>query len=147
MKMDQKIHSMVVLSELSSLFVKISIKLLLRNLLNDMMHAKWLCHALTQEISRTSKIRYTLVKFSFITKKHKEAVPNVEFTVWQNQRYPASTTHILEKFSNFCSKIEIFVAFHIYFASNITLVLRVMISNKFYYYVQTAKVNSKDVSC
>ena len=43
MKMDQKIHSMVVLSELSSLFVKISISvdaLLLRNLLNDMMHAK-----------------------------------------------------------------------------------------------------------
>ena len=65
-----------------------------------------------------------------------------------NPWYPVSTTHILQKCSNFCCKIEIFVAFHIYlFGSNITLVLRFMISNKFYYYVQTSKVNSKDVSC
>ena len=63
-----------------------------------------------------------------------------------NQRYPASTTHILQKSSDFCFKIEFFVAFHIYFASNITLALRFMISNKFYF-VQTAKVNSEDVSC
>ena len=53
---------------------------------------------------------------------------------------------ILQKFPNFCCKIEIFVAFHLHFASNITLVLRFKISNKFYNYVQTAKVNSKDVS-
>ena len=53
---------------------------------------------------------------------------------------------ILQKCSNSCFKIEFFVAFHLYFASNITLVLRFKISNKFYYYVQTAKVNSKDVS-
>ena len=53
---------------------------------------------------------------------------------------------ILQKFSNFCCKIEIFVAFHIYFASNITLMLRFMISNTFYN-IQTANVNSKDLSC
>ena len=42
MKMSKKTHSMVVLSELSSLFVKISISdaLSLRNLFNDMMHVK-----------------------------------------------------------------------------------------------------------
>ena len=37
------------MSELSSLFVKVSIcdALSSSNLLNDMMHAKWMCHALT----------------------------------------------------------------------------------------------------
>ena len=42
MKMSEKTHSMVVLSELSSLFMKISIydALSLLNLFNDMMHAK-----------------------------------------------------------------------------------------------------------
>ena len=52
MKMSQKTHSMVVLFELSSLFVKISIcdALPLCNLLNDMMHAKWMCHDLTRGI-------------------------------------------------------------------------------------------------
>ena len=44
----------------------------------------------------------------------------------------ASATHILQKFSNFCCKIEIFVAFHTHFASNITLLLRLMITNKFF---------------
>ena len=63
-----------------------------------------------------------------------------------NQRYPASTTHILQKFSNFWCKTKFFVAFHLYLASNITLVLRFMISSKFYY-VQTAKVKYKDASC
>ena len=67
-------------------------------------------------------------------------------SVKSNQRYPVSTTHILQKFSDFCCKIETSAAFHIYFASNITLVLRFMISNKFYC-IQTAKVNSIDVSC
>ena len=51
----KKTHSMDVLSELSSLFVKISIcDDSSRNLFNDMMHAKWMCHALTQGI-RTIK--------------------------------------------------------------------------------------------
>ena len=42
MKMSEKTHSMVVLFELSSLFVKILIcdALSSRNLFNDMMHAK-----------------------------------------------------------------------------------------------------------
>ena len=42
MKMSQKTRSMVLLTELSSLFVKISIcdALMSRNLFNDMMHAK-----------------------------------------------------------------------------------------------------------
>ena len=55
---------MVVFSELFSLFVKISIcdALLSRNLLNNMMHA-----------SATAD--------KFITRKHKEAVSNVEITV------------------------------------------------------------------
>ena len=55
----KKTHSMVVLSELSSLFVKISISdaLLSRNLFNDMN--KWMCHALTQGI-RTIK---TFIKY------------------------------------------------------------------------------------
>ena len=49
----------------------------------------------------------------------------------------------------FCCKIEIFEKIKWFFASNIhhMLVLRFMISNKFYY-VETVKVlNSKDVSC
>ena len=52
----KKTHSMVVLSELSSLFVELSIcdALSLRNLFNDMMDAKWMCHALTKGI-RTIK--------------------------------------------------------------------------------------------
>ena len=83
-----------------------------------------------------------------LSKKHKEAVLNAAFTVTKykllNQRYPASTTHILQKFSNFCHKIKIFVAFHI-LASNITLVLRFITSDKFY--VQIAKADSKDLSC
>ena len=47
MKVSKKAHIMVVLSELSSLFVKISIcdALSLHNLFTD-MHAKWMCHAL-----------------------------------------------------------------------------------------------------
>ena len=42
----KKTHSMVVLSELSSLFVKISIcdALSLRNMFNDMMLAKWMSY-------------------------------------------------------------------------------------------------------
>ena len=62
-----------------------------------------------------------------------------------NQRYNHQLG-IFQKFSNFCCKIEIFVPFHSYFASNITLVLRFKISNKYYFYSQTANVNSKDVS-
>ena len=62
-----------------------------------------------------------------------------------NQRYNHQLG-IFQKFSNFCYKIEIFVPFHSYFASNITLVLRFKISNKYYFYSQTANVNSKDVS-
>ena len=48
--MSKKTHSMVVFSELSSLFVKISIfdALPSRNLFNDMMHAKRMCHTFTQ---------------------------------------------------------------------------------------------------
>ena len=85
-----------------------------------------------------------------ITRKHKEAESKTEFIVTKykllNTWYPASTSHILEKFSHFYCKIEIFVAFHRYFAFNITLVLRFMMRNKFYY-VQTANVNSKNASC
>ena len=59
-------------------------------------------------------------------------------------RDPTSTSHILQKSSNFCCKINIFEKIKWFFASNITLVLRFMISNKFYY-VQTGKVvNSKN---
>ena len=109
-----------------------------------------MCHALTlKELERfkLSPSTKSATIDKFITKKHKEAVSNIELTVTiLNQKYPASTTHILQKFSNFYCKIEIFVAFYTYFASNITLVLRFMISNKFYY-VQTAKVNSEDVIC
>ena len=39
-----------------------------------------------------------------------------------NQRYPASTTHILKKISNFCGKIEFFEKIKWFCASNITLV-------------------------
>ena len=61
MKMSQKTHIMVVLPKLSSLFVKTSMcdALSLCNLFNDMMHAKWMCHALTQGI-RTIK---TFIKY------------------------------------------------------------------------------------
>ena len=61
MKMSEKTHSMVVLSELSSLFMKISIydALSLLNLFNDMMPAKWMCHALSHGI-RTIK---TFIKY------------------------------------------------------------------------------------
>ena len=69
-------------------------------------------------------------------------------SLWQNikSKVPIINYLYFTKISDFCCKIEIFVPFHIYFASNITLVLRFMISKKFYY-DQTAKVNSKDVSC
>ena len=68
------IASMVVLPELSSLFVKISIcnALLSRNLFNDMMHTKWMCYALTQGIKTIKTfIKYTksATVDKFITKK------------------------------------------------------------------------------
>ena len=156
--MSQKTHSMVVLSELSSLIVNISIciALSLLSLFNDMMHAKWTYHALTQGI-RTIK---TFIKFKKRyclsinlsqknTREQLSLLSNVEFTVTKqkplNQRYNPQLG-ILQKFSNFCCKIETFLVFHLYFASNITLLLRFRTSNKFYYYAQSAKVNSKDVS-
>ena len=48
----KKTHSMDVLSELSSSFVKISIcdALLSCNMFNNVMHAKWMCYTLTQGI-------------------------------------------------------------------------------------------------
>ena len=48
MKMSKKTYSMVVFSELSSLFVKMSIcdAFSLYNLFDDDMHALWMCHAL-----------------------------------------------------------------------------------------------------
>ena len=94
--MSEKTHSMVVLFELSSLFVKILIcdALSSRNLFNDMMHAKWMCHVLTQGI-RTTK---TFIKYK---KCNCQTVSNVEFSMAKktlNQGYPASTTHILQNF-------------------------------------------------
>ena len=77
-----------------------------------MMHTKWTCHALTQGI-RTIK---TFIKYKkatadkFFTKKQEISVE-----CWDHcdeiktiQRHPAPTTHILQKFSNVCCKIEIF---------------------------------------
>ena len=69
--MSKKTHIMVLLSELSNLFLKISIRdaLLSHDLFND----KWLCHVLTQGI-RAIK---TFIKYKsatpdkFITKKYK----------------------------------------------------------------------------
>ena len=82
------IQGMVVLSELSNLFVNISIcyALLMRNLFNDMMHAKWMCHASTQGI-RTIKtfIKYKKCYFQKV-QKHKGAVSNVS-SLWQNKTY------------------------------------------------------------
>ena len=141
--MSRKTHSVVVSFELSSLFVKISIcdALSSRNLFN-MMHAKWMCHALTQgvwSIKTFIKYKKCYCRYKFVTKKHKGS--SVKWWVHCDKiktvksKVPASTTHILKKFSNFCCKIEIFVAFHISFTSNITLVLGFMISNKFYYYM------------
>ena len=48
----KKTHSMDVLSELSSSFVKISIcdAFLSRNMFNNVMHAKWMCYTLTQGV-------------------------------------------------------------------------------------------------
>ena len=67
MKMSQKTHIMVVLPKLSSLFVKTSMcdALSLCNLFNDMMHAKWMCHALTQGIIQ----KVLLFVNKFINKK------------------------------------------------------------------------------
>ena len=50
--MNKKAQSMVVFFELSSLFVKISIcdAFSSPNSFNDVMHAKWMYHALTQRI-------------------------------------------------------------------------------------------------
>ena len=75
MKMSRKTHSVVVSFELSSLFVKISIcdALSSRNLFN-MMHAKWMCHALTQgvwSIKTFIKYKKCYCRYKFVTKKHK----------------------------------------------------------------------------
>ena len=75
MKMSRKTHSGVVSFELSSLFVKISIcdALSSRNLFN-MMHAKWMCHALTQgvwSIKTFIKYKKCYCRYKFVTKKHK----------------------------------------------------------------------------
>ena len=76
---------MVVFSELFSLFVKISIcdALLSRNLFNNMMHAKWMCYALLKELEnlKLSSSTRSATADKFITRKHKEAVSNVEITV------------------------------------------------------------------
>ena len=148
MKMSQKTHIMVVLPKLSSLFVKTLIcdALLWCNLFNDMMHTKWICHALTQGI-RTIKtfIKYKkccCLSINLSIKKNTRKQCQMLSLLWQNKNLNQRYKHqlgILQKFSNFCCNIEIFVAFHLYFASNITLVLRFKISNKFYHYVQTAK--------
>ena len=86
MKMCKKTHSMVVLSKLSSLFVKISIcdALSLLNLFNDTMHAKWMCHALTQgirTIKASIKYKKCYCRYIYHRKKHKKVMLNVEFTV------------------------------------------------------------------
>ena len=96
-----------------------------------------MCHALTPGIrTKLSSSTKSATVDKFIAKTHKEGVSNLEITVKKkkllNQKYPASSPHILQKFSNSCCKIEIFIAFHLYFTSNITLVLRFMIRNKFY---------------
>ena len=75
MKMSRKTHSVVVSFELSSLFVKMSIcdALSSRNLFN-MMHAKWMCHALTQgvwSIKTFIKYKKCYCRYKFVTKKHK----------------------------------------------------------------------------
>ena len=59
--MSRRTHSMVVFSKLSKFFLKILVCCALpsRNLFNDMMHAKWMCHSLTQGI-RTIK---TFIKY------------------------------------------------------------------------------------
>ena len=86
MKMSQRTQSMVLPSELSSLFMKISIiwdALSSCNLFNDIMHAKRMCHGLTQGI-RTIK---TFLKYKksycwyIYHRKGKEAVSNIEFTM------------------------------------------------------------------
>ena len=80
-----KAHSMVVFSESSSLFVKILVSdaLLSRDLFNDIIHAKWICHTLTQGIRRIKTfIKYKKYYCWYIFhKKHKEAASNVEATV------------------------------------------------------------------
>ena len=90
-------------------------------------------------------------------KKTQEAVSNVEITGIKqkqlNETYPTSAiTHILPKFSFFNCKSEIvkkikcWLTLFFWVSLNITLVLRFMKSNKFYY-IQTAKVkNSKNGS-
>ena len=57
----------------------------------------------------------------------------------KDQRDPASATHILQEFSDLCC-----ISYILCFKHHICV--RFMISIKFYY-VQTAKVNSKDVGC
>ena len=128
-----------------------------------MMHVKWMFHALIEGI-RTIKtfIKYKRYYYWYIYLKQKHKITTtttksprehcgILSSLWQNKNYyTKGTQHQLpiffQKISNFCCKIKIFVAFHIYFPSNITLVLGFMISNKSYY-VQTVSVNSKDVSC
>ena len=75
---------MVVLSELSSLFVKIPIcdALSSRSLFNNMMHAKWMRHVLTPGIrTKLSSSTKSVTVDKFIAKTHKEAVSNLEIIV------------------------------------------------------------------
>ena len=48
-----------------------------------MMHAKWMCYALLKELEhlKLSSSTRSATADKFITRKHKEAVSNVEITV------------------------------------------------------------------
>ena len=98
-----------------------------------------MCHVLIHQGIRTVK---TFIKYNsatgdkYITKNTSKQCQILRLrnkSNYLNQRYPALTTHILPKISNFCCKIENFEKINLFFASKTTLVLRFMISKKFYY--------------
>ena len=99
----EKTHSMDVLFQLSCLFVKISIcdALPSRILFNDVMHAKWMCHALTRGI-RTIKtfLKYKkLLTINLSQKNARKQCPMLS-SMWQNKNYEIKgTQHQLQIFA------------------------------------------------
>ena len=78
----------------------------------DMMHANWMCHALTQGITTIKtfiKCKKVLLSKNLSQKTQGSSVVSL---LWQNknlsQMYLASTINILQKFSNFCCISHIF---------------------------------------
>ena len=109
----KKTHSIDLLSGLSSLFVKTSIcdALSSRDLFNDMMLAKWMCHALTRgiRIIKTFISTKSATADKFITKNARKQCRMLS-SLWQNKNcYIRGTQHQLQIF---CKNFQIFVACH-----------------------------------